>query len=91
MLATIQLLWPAFFRLRHLLPFVPNPDISFAFVLAYSPILVAAVRDHRCYGKVHPVWLVVGPALVLEQTIEFMLFDKPPLREFGQWVYTLSG
>lgn len=46
MLATIQVLWPAFFRLCHLLPAVPNPDITFAFVLAYSPIVIAAVRDY---------------------------------------------
>ena len=89
MLATIQLLWPAFFRLRHLLPMVPNPDISFAFVLAYSPIVVAALRDRWRYGKVHPVWLWVGPAVVIEQSIEFAMFDKGLLREFGQWLYAL--
>jgi|tagenome__1003787_1003787.scaffolds.fasta_scaffold20796904_2 hypothetical protein len=44
LLATIQVLWPAFFRFRHLLPMVPRPEISFALVLAYSPILLAAVR-----------------------------------------------
>jgi len=37
MLATVQLLWPAFFRLRHLFTAVPYPDIIFALVLAYSP------------------------------------------------------
>ena len=89
MLATIQVLWPAWFRLRHLFPTVPNPDIWFAFVLAYSPILVAAIRDFRRSGKVHPVWLFVGPALVLEQSIEFMLFDRPPVRSFGQWLYAI--
>ena len=89
MLATIQLLWPAFFRLRHLLPMVPDPDIWFAFVLAYSPILVAAVRDWKRSGKVHPVWLFVAPALVLEQSVEFMLFDREPIRSFGQWVFAL--
>ena len=89
MLATIQLLWPAFFRLRHLLPMVPDPDIWFAFVLAYSPILVAAVRDWRCSGEVHPVWLFIAPALVLEQSVEFTLFDREPIRSFGQWVFAL--
>ena len=88
MLATIQLLWPAFFRLRHLLPAVPHPDISFALVLAYSPILVAAVRDYWRYDKVHPVWLFVGPALVIEQSLEFVFFDQGPLRLFGQWLYS---
>lgn len=55
LLATIHLLWAAFFRLRHWLPEVPNPEIWLALVLAYSPILVAAVRDHWRYGRVHPV------------------------------------
>lgn len=88
-LATIQVLWPAFFRLRHLLPMVPKPDISFAIVLAYLPILIAALRDRRRFGKVHPVWLWIGPALVIEQSVEFALFDHPALRPFGQWLYAL--
>jgi hypothetical protein len=87
MLATIQLLWPAFFRLRHLLPIIPKPEISFALVLAYTPVLVAALRDQRRYGKIHPVWLFVGPALILEQSVEFALFDQEPLRTLGQWLY----
>jgi hypothetical protein len=77
MLATIQVLWPAFFRLRHLLPAVPYPDVSFALVLAYLPILVAGVRDWRRYGK------------VVEQALEFVFFDQGPLRRFGQWIYPL--
>jgi len=89
MLATIQVLWPAFFRLRHLLPAVPNPDVTFAFVLAYSPIVVAAVRDYWRCGKIHPVWLFVGPTLVLEQSLEFIFFDRGPLRLFGRWFYSI--
>lgn len=91
MLATIQVLWPAFFRLRHLLPAVPYPEVSFAFVMAYSPILVAALRDRWRYGKIHRVWLVVGPALVIEQAIEFVFFDQGLQRGFGQWIYGLLG
>ena len=88
-LATIQLLWPAFFRLRHLLPIVPRPDITLAIILAYSPILIAALRDRRRFGAVHPVWLWVGPAVVIEQSLEFVMFDRPALRQFGQWLYAL--
>lgn len=87
MIATIQLLWPAFFRLRHLLPDVPHPDITFALILAYSPILVAALRDHMRFGRVHPVWSLVGPALVIEQTLEIVFFDQGLHRLFGTWVY----
>ena len=88
-LATVQLLWPAFFRLRHWVPAVPDPDIWFAFVLAYSPIVVAAVRDKLRYGRIHPVWLFIGPAVVVEQSMEFILFDRGPLRAFGQWAFAL--
>ena len=91
LLATIHVLWPAFFRLRHLLPFVPRPEIWLALVLAYSPILIAVVRDYRCYGRVHPVWLTVAPALVIEQFIEIASFDSSPWRRLGQAVYVVLG
>jgi hypothetical protein len=32
LLATIQVLWPAFFRLRHWLPDLPDPDIGLALI-----------------------------------------------------------
>lgn len=89
LLATIQLLWPAFFRLRHLLPSVPDPEIWLALVLAYSPIFVAAVRDQWRYGRIHPVWLFVGPALVLEQSLEVAFFDQGAHRWLGEWLYAL--
>lgn len=89
MLATIQVLWPAFFRLRHLLPAVPHPDISFALVMAYAPIPFAALRDRWRYGSIHPVWLFLGPALIIEQSLEFAFFDQGPQRSLGQWLYAL--
>lgn len=89
MLATIQVLWPAFFRLRHYLPSIPDPDIWFALVLAYLPVLVAAVRDQRRYGHIHPVWLFVAPALIAEQIVELAYFDRGPMRQFGQWLYAM--
>ena len=88
-LATIQVLWPAFFRFRHLLPMVPQPDIWLAIVLAYFPALLAALRDRLRYGRIHPVWLFVAPALILEQSAEFVFFDQGPLRLFGQWLFAL--
>ena len=88
-LATIQVLWPAFFRWRHLLPMIPNPDVWLAIVLAYAPIVVAALRDYRICGRIHPVWLYVAPALVFEQVVEFIFFDRGPVRALGQWLYSL--
>lgn len=89
LLATIHVLWPAFFRLRHLLPNIPNPDIWLGLVVPYFAIVVAAARDQWRYGKIHPVWLFVGPALVLEQSIEFAYFEHGLLSPFGELLYPL--
>lgn len=89
LLATIHLLWPAFFRLRHLLPAIPNPDIWLALVVPYFAIVVAAARDQWRYGKIHPVWLFIGPALVVEQTFEFIVFERGLLSPLGEWLYPL--
>lgn len=86
-LATIQLLWPAFFRLRHWFPAVPDPEIWFALVVAYSPILIAAVRDRIKYEGVHPVWLFLAPVIVAEQIAETIWFDRGAQRALGEWLY----
>ena len=87
LLATIHVLWPAFFRWRHLLPMIPRPDIWLALVAPYSLIIVAGLRDKLKYGRVHPVWLIVGPALVIEQSIELATFDTWPWKQVGQSLY----
>ena len=88
-LATIQVLWPAFFRWRHLLPMVPQPEIWLALVVAYLPVGVAALRDRWLYGRIHPVWLFVAPALIVEQSVEFAFFDQGALRSLGRWLHAL--
>jgi hypothetical protein len=88
-LATIHLLWPAFFRLRHLFPMIPNPEITLALVAAYAPILIAAFRDYRRFGAIHPVWLFVAPVLFIEQSLEVAFFDQGPHRSFGAALFKL--
>ena len=88
LLATIHLLWPAFFRLRHWLPQVPDPEIWLAIVFAYSPILIAAARDRWKFDTVHPVWLIVAPVLVAEQTVEAVFFDRGIQQALGRWLFT---
>ena len=87
LLATVQLLWPAIFRWRHVLPPFPNPDVWLAIVVAYTPIAVAAYRDWKRFGRLHPVWLFVAPVLVAEQSVEFVYFDRGIIRALGQWLY----
>ncbi|NND50323.1 MAG: hypothetical protein HKN60_08725 [Rhizobiales bacterium] len=89
LLATIQVLWPAFFRLRHWLPMVPDPDIWFALVFPYSLIVLAALRDLWRWRKIHPVWLFVGPALIIEQCLEVAFFNEGIQRQFGEWLFAL--
>lgn len=87
LLATIHVLWPAFFRLRHWFPAVPDPEIWLALVLAYSPIVMAGARDRWKFGKVHPVWSIVAPVLVAEQTLEAVYFDRGIHQAFGRWLF----
>lgn len=87
MLATVVVLWPAFFRFRHLMPAVPRPDIWLGLVLADLPILIAAIRDRLVYGRVHPVWAIFGTLLVLEQSIESIIFETEIWRDLGSFVY----
>ncbi|MBI1330583.1 MAG: hypothetical protein GC166_11860 [Alphaproteobacteria bacterium] len=87
MLATVTVLWPAYFRFRHLMPWVPRPDIWLALVLADLPIVVAAMRDWRVYGKVHPVWAIFGTALIVEQSLELLLFETPLWNGLGRAIY----
>ena len=88
-LATVALLWPAFFRWRHILPIVPRPEITLALLLADSPILIAAIRDQLRFGRVHPVWAIFGTGLFVEQSIELYLFDGSAWRQLGQFFYDL--
>lgn len=87
MLATVVVLWPAYFRFRHLMPWVPRPDIWLAVVLADLPIVIAAVRDRVLYGHVHPVWAVFGTALIVEQATEVLLFETPFWSRMGETIY----
>jgi hypothetical protein len=91
LLATIVVWWPAWFRWRHLLPAVDRPDLVFGVLLADVAILVAAVRDWRRFGAVHPVWKFVAPLVFAEQVLETLVFDKGPWREIGRWLYAISG
>ena len=88
LLATIVVLWPAWFRFRHYFPTVPRPDIWFALVLADSLILIAWIWDKLRNGKIHPVLLYVGLFIILEQSFEVIAFDSPVWRDIAKWLYS---
>lgn len=89
LLATVVVLWPAFFRFRHILPAMPRPDILLALLLANSPILVAAIRDKLRFGQVHPAWKWIGTGVFIEQILEFLAFETGLNRAPGAWLYGL--
>lgn len=91
LLATLVVLWPAWFRFRHYFPDVPRPDIVFAVVLADSLILIGAVRDWIVLRRVHPVWLICGTGVVIENVAEVILFDSSMWRAFAHVLYGLFG
>lgn len=88
LLATIALLWPAWFRFRHYFPHVPNPEIVFAIIVADSLIIVAALRDRIVERRIHNVWLIGGALLIAEHIAEAILFDTPGWRAVAHALYT---
>ena len=92
LLATILVLWPAWFRFRHYFPSVPRPDIWFGVVLSDSLIILAWILDKKANGKVHPVLLYGGLFIILENITEILLFNTITWYQWGKLIYnTLSN
>lgn len=88
LLATIVVLWPAWFRFRHYFPSVPRPEIWFALVLADSLIVISGIWDKLRNGTIHPVLKYGGLFIIAEQTFEVITFDMPVWRTISKWLYT---
>ncbi|MEO8160285.1 MAG: hypothetical protein ABI588_02620 [Arenimonas sp.] len=86
LLATLAILWPAFFRFRHYFPGVSRPDIWFGFVLAQAPVLLAMLHDKLSFGRVHRVYRTVGVIFIAEAATEVALFDSPGWRVVAHWL-----
>lgn len=86
LLATIAILWPAFFRFRHYFPDVPHPDWVFGVGSEVLFLAVSMLVDRLRLGRVHPVYWWVGIPVVLEAAIETWLFDSPGWRVVAQWL-----
>lgn len=87
LLATIVVLWPAWFRFRHYFPSVPRPDIWFAVVLADSLIVISWIRDKIVNNKVHPALTYVGSFIIIEHIFEVVMFDNTSMRSFARLIY----
>src|SRR5690349_6908735 len=89
LLATILLLWPAWFRFRHFFPSVPNPEIWFALVLADSLIIISIIWDKIHFRRFNPTLLYVGLFIIFEHITEAYMFDNALWRELANKVYSL--
>ncbi len=91
LLATLVVLWPAWFRFRHYFPSVNRPDIWFAVVLADSWILISCIWDRWKNGRVHPVFKYVGAFIILEHSFEVIYFDNNTWRVAAKYIYNLMS
>lgn len=87
LLATILLIWPAWFRWRHYFPSVERPDIWFAVVLADSLFIVAFIWDWLNNKRIHPVLLYGGLFIIAENIMEILLFDSSGWRVTANALY----
>jgi hypothetical protein len=89
LLATIVVLWPAWFRFRHYFPNVPRPDFWFGIFLADSLIILAWIWDRYSFGRIHPVLKYAGSFVIIENLIELTLFDSLIWRKAAHATYEL--
>lgn len=85
LLATISALAPAWLRLRHLFPSVPNPFVTSS-LLADSLLLLAIVRDWLATKRVHPVYIWGGGAMLAVHVIELLAIRSDPWLRLSRWL-----
>lgn len=90
LLATISALAPAWLRLRHLFPDVPNPFVTFS-LLADGLLLVAIARDWLATRRVHPVYIWAGGAMVAVHIVELLAITSPPWLRLSRWLLGEPG
>ncbi len=89
LLATILLLWVAWFRFRHYFPSIPRGDIWFGLVLPNTLIVASWIWDKRVNGRVHLVLGWVGAFIIAEQSFETYMFDTAIWPPIGKQIFVL--
>jgi hypothetical protein len=87
LIASVVVIWPAWFRWRHFLPWVPRPDIVLGLVVTDLVLVWAMARDRIHFGAVHPAYLWVGLPVIAWQTAETFAFGSAWWTRFGLWLY----
>lgn len=86
LLATIAIMWPAFFRFRHYFPAVPNSDLIFGVLLPNAMTLLLIVWERLTVKRVHTIYWTVGLGLFAENFMEYLLFDSSGWRLVAHWL-----
>lgn len=89
LIATIHVLWPAWFRFRHYFPSVQPPEIWFALLAADSLFILAWIWDYRANGRVHPALLYGSLFVMSDHIFETFAFDSGPWRSASQLVWSV--
>lgn len=85
-IATVAILWPAFFRWRHYFPQVAHPEWVFAFLLPQMFLASAMLADKLRLGRVHAVYWWIGLPFMVEAALESWYFDSPGWRVLAHWL-----
>jgi hypothetical protein len=85
LLATISALAPAWLRMRHLLPMVPNPFVTFS-VAADSLVLVAMARDWIVLKRIHSIYIWAGGGMILVHLIELAAIESDLWQRIARWL-----
>ena len=87
LLAMIAIIWPAFFRFRHYFSYyVPYPEVIFALVLPDIMVVISMLWEKITLGRIHPIYLTAGVALIAENVAEACLFDSSGWRVVANWL-----
>ena len=89
LIASVVIIWPAWFRWRHFLPWVPRPDIALGLVATNLILIGAMVRDQVRFGAIHPAYLLVGLPVIAWQAFETLVFGSQWWTDIGLWFYRL--
>lgn len=89
LIAAVVVIWPAWFRWRHFLPWLPRPDITLGLIATNLLMVAAMARDRISFGTIHPAYLWVGLPVIAWQTFEVFAFGSAWWTRFDLWLYEL--
>ena len=87
--ATLTMLWPAWARWRHYFADTDALNLFFGFFVAFTPILIAMLRDRLKFGAIHPALLWSGAFVIAEQVWEIMFYGSAAWAMLAKLIFNL--